>query len=142
MIVKKYITHAALVGMMALSTSTAFAQDKSKALSDFNLKRAEKSFQTLCNEDNHNSYAECKCVAKVLKEELPSKHYNVLMDLVDHGYADERGEINLEDEDVEKILDRHDVSFFTVMNFTFQILSATDELRKCDIDEDKFKIIF
>jgi len=126
--------------MVLTSTACSAAVDDPKGLNKAELKEAEKAFQEVCTTDNDNTVKECVCLASVLKEELPKKHYHVLMDLVAHGAADERGEINMEDEDVERIMDEHDVGFFTLINFTFQIVGAADELEKCGLDKDGYKV--
>ena len=137
---KQTITSCMLGGAMVLTSVSVAAMDDGKGLSKAELREAESAFQEVCREDNDNSIAECVCVAKVLKEELPSKHYHVLMDLVAHGAADERGEIDMEDEDVERIMERHDVGFFTLVNFTFQIMTAANEFEKCDIGDNGVKL--
>jgi|GEM_PF-6794616 len=140
MTIKQTITSCMLGGAMVLTSVAGVAMDDPKGLNKEELKEAEKAFQEVCLEDGDNTVGECVCVAGVLKKELPKKHYHVLMDLVAHGAADERGEINMEDEDVERIMEEHDVGFFTLVNFTFQIVSAAEELEKCGIDDDGVKI--
>ncbi len=106
-------------------------------MSEKELMRAEKRLFQECVEDDSNEAAKCQCLVSTFKKELPRGHYLLMMDFVNHGLKEADGDINMDNEEAEKIMERHDASIWTVLKMTLSIVEAADELEKCnDIEGD------
>lgn len=107
-------------------------------MSEKQLRHAEKRLFQECVEDDSNEAPKCQCLVTTFKKELPRNHYLLMMDFVEHGLRDEDGDINMDDDEAEKIMERHDASIWTVLKMTLSIVEAADELEKCaDLEEEE-----
>ena len=110
-------------------------------MSEKDLRYAEKRLFQECVEEDGNQAAKCQCLVATFKNELPRSHYLLMMDFVSHGLQEEDGEVNMDDEEAEKIMDKHDASIWTVLKMTLSIVEAADELEKCDDLKDESTVI-
>ncbi len=76
--------------LIILVTSTCMLALSSPTIAEENLSIPEVETKMLnaCTEDKDNTEAECKCVVKALKTELPSEHYDVLMNFLSSVMSD------------------------------------------------------
>lgn len=119
-----------------LSGITSVSADD--AISEKELRRAETRLFQECVEDDTNNALKCQCIVSTFRKELPRDHYLLMMDFVEHGLREENGEINLEDDQAEEIMKRHDASIWTVLKMTLSIVEAAGELEKCtDVEEEE-----
>ena len=137
--IKHALMGSVVVGALAFS-STALASTDDKYLTPTKLAKAEKEFISLCAKDEDNTVAECTCVQKVFKEELPKKHYHIIMDIATHASVDKNGNVEIDDNELEQLFERYDAGFFTLLNFTGQIIAAAEELDACGIDSKKYEV--
>ncbi len=106
-------------------------------MSEKDLRHAENRLFQECVEDDSNDALKCQCIVTTFKKELSHDHYMLMMDFVDHGLQEENGDINIDDDEAEKIMKRHDASIWTVLKMTLSIVEAADELEKCDALEEE-----
>lgn len=136
MIAKIKILPALFASSLLLGGFTGVSADD--PISEKELLKAEKRLFQECVEDDSNEAAKCQCLVATFKKELPRDHYLLMMDFVNHGLKEEDGDINMDDEQAEKIMERHDASIWTVLKMTLSIVEAADELEKCDnLEEDE-----
>lgn len=125
-----FLSSLLLSGLMAVSADDAMSEKE--------LRRAETRLFQECVEEDTNDAPKCQCIVTTFRKELPRDHYMLMMDFVEHGLREEDGEINLEDDQAEEIMTRHNASVWTVLKMTLSIVEAADELEKCtDLEEEE-----
>lgn len=113
-----------------------FGASADEPMSEKELKHAETRLFQECVEDESNAAAKCQCLVVTFRKELPRDHYLLMMDFVNHGLQEEDGNVDVDDEEAEKIMEKHDASIWTVLKMTLSIVEAANELEKCnDLEE-------